>query len=307
MVVERLSNFNLNSYRKKRGANMLLNEAEIRSRGIIQNGQQDKFRDTGYDLTVGLIIDTKGNDHPDQFTIGPNGIIEVISAETLKIPENVTGFAHVKTSLVDNGLLPLNIGIIDPGWEGRLSATLVNFGDGETKFIQRGDVFLRVTFMEHKQSKLAKVNAISDSEYIKLKRKKIAQNFGETFLGLHKFKHELTKEFDGKLTASEARVLPLRASVIVGIIALLLVAVQLGATYFVAVDPWHWIGQRWEDVATKAQLEQAKSQSADAFAAAKQAKQEVDEIRTELNSLKEARGKHVVTPSQPANTRANDR
>jgi hypothetical protein len=252
---------------------------------LFQNGQANNYRDTTYDLTVDLIIDTKGQDHLDHFKIGGSGIIEIISAETVCLPANVTGFAHVKTSLVDSGLLPLNIGLIDPGWHGRISATLVNFGDGQGKLIQKGDTFLRVTFIEHQGGSSPKPRVVTDLEYIKDKRKKISQNFGETFLGWNRFKQDVLGTLDTKLAASEARVLPTKVAWFVGLVAAALVIVQLAGAYLIAVDPWHWIGRTWDDVPSRIQMEKVNKRSADALALANDAQQKIRQMQTDMQGL----------------------
>jgi len=285
--------------RNLKGCPMLLTDADIRSRGIIQNGSNSRYRDTGYDLTVALIIDTRGNDHQDSFRIAPSGIVELISAETVQLPLNVTGFAHVKTSLVDSGLLPLNIGMIDPGWNGRISATLLNFGDGEVKLIQKGDIFLRLTFIEHQASALAKQTVMTDDEYIKAKRAKISQNFGRTFLGWDRFKKTIIKYTDDKIRQSENRVLPTRAALLVACAGVILVAVQLYVTYVIAADPYHWIGRRWDEVATKEQVKNAASQATNALAAAKQDQQQIDDMKKALASLSRSPKSAVVSHHEP--------
>ena len=57
----------------------------------------------------------------------PQGIVQVVSSERVKVPSTITGLATVKTSLCNEGLLALNIGIIDPGYEGAISSFLLNF------------------------------------------------------------------------------------------------------------------------------------------------------------------------------------
>lgn len=114
---------------------MLLNDTEIKRRNLVRGAVDKQFRDTGYDLTVGMILNTAGTDCGNEFVIQGGGIVEVISQEAVVLPFDVTAFAHVKTALVSRGLFPLNIGIIDPGWNAKISATLLNFGDDKPKLI----------------------------------------------------------------------------------------------------------------------------------------------------------------------------
>jgi deoxycytidine triphosphate deaminase len=81
----------------------------------------------------------------DEIGIEPQGIIAVISEEIVKLPADVCAYGSVKTSLCRDGVLAINIGIIDPGWEGPISSVLLNFG--KEKFpLCRGQAFLRLTF-----------------------------------------------------------------------------------------------------------------------------------------------------------------
>jgi hypothetical protein len=54
-------------------------------------------------------------------------------------------YVHVKTALCNEGVLALNIGIVDPRWSGPLQSALLNFGK-VTHRIHKGDVFGRITF-----------------------------------------------------------------------------------------------------------------------------------------------------------------
>jgi deoxycytidine triphosphate deaminase len=125
---------------------MLLSCDQIRQRNIVSDGVEDSFRFNSYDLTVGAIIQASGDEVEDHL-LKPQGIIEVISRERICLPEDIVGYALVKTKLCNLGILPLNIGIIDSGYQGYLSAMLLNFSNEDFR-IDKGDVFLRLTFQE---------------------------------------------------------------------------------------------------------------------------------------------------------------
>lgn len=249
-----------------------------------------------------MIIDTHGNDHPNHFEVRGSGIVEIISAETLHLPHNITGFAHVKTSLVDGGLLPLNIGIIDPGWNAKISATLVNFGDGEGKIIQKGDRFLRLTFIEHQAGTIKKPDAVCDDEYIRSRRRKVTQNFGETFLGWDKFKFAFTKVIESKLDESEKRVLPTRVGIMVAIFALLLTGAQFLGSYIIAAEPFHWMGSRWDNVPSKSDVKTAKDSAKAALTATNRHEQDIRMLRNEVDALLQ---KDIASRTPKAATRIN--
>jgi len=144
----------------------------------------DFLKGTSYDIRVGKIIwrdEKEVSESDERFLLKPQGVAEVVSLERLTLPTNVIGFASVKTSLCDEGIMALNIGLIDPGYNGPLSTTLVNFSNREYN-IQRGDIMLRLTFFRCESSPEPGSNP-GDEQYLKKKRQKIL-NFSDTFLNL---------------------------------------------------------------------------------------------------------------------------
>ena len=151
---------------------MILTEEDIRTIGIIVNPATNGFGETsdsikpvGYGLTVGDVYMPKqlddgirravqasrsgfGLTHTEEgseIVIPPQGIFVVISAEKVRMPSNVCGFALPKTRLSEEGILILNTGIVDPLYEGFISGTLINFRKTDY-VIKRGMPFLRLVF-----------------------------------------------------------------------------------------------------------------------------------------------------------------
>ncbi len=161
----------------------MLADAEIRNRNLIQNGVQANYRAASYDLRIGMLIDSSGH-ILDSYTVPPQGIVEVISEETVRVPRNVSGFAMVKTGLCQEGMLALSIGIIDPGFEGKISSFLVNFSKRE-RLLQKGEVFLRTVFHELTGDPEAEMPRPLDNETLKMQRRKAAvERFDSTFLSI---------------------------------------------------------------------------------------------------------------------------
>lgn len=161
---------------------MLLSGDEILNRNLIQNGKVTNIRAASYDLTIGRIITVDGNDIRS-IDLEPQGIIEVISRETVDMPENLAGFAMVKTGLCDKGILALNIGVVDPLYKGRISTTLLNFSKSTLR-LEKDDVFLRLTVHECMISAAyRKVVTISSKDYVRSKKNKVTK-FAKTFLNL---------------------------------------------------------------------------------------------------------------------------
>jgi hypothetical protein len=118
-------------------------------------------------------------------TVSPaQGIAEVVSQERVCVPHDISGFALVKTSLFNEGLLALNIGIIDPGWNGKISSFLTNFGKND-RLLTKGDVFLRLTFHPlNETSFLVQPVAKNDADYILEKRRSMTLRFAPSFLNI---------------------------------------------------------------------------------------------------------------------------
>jgi dUTPase len=160
----------------------LLNGQQIKDIGLIGDATETSFRAAGYDVRVGKLI-SKDGELVDSYIIPAGGVVEVVSEEHVTIPGDISGYAFVKTSLCNEGVLALNIGIIDPGYAGKLSSALVNFGQGP-RLISAGDVFLRLTF--HKIDNTGKApGSWGDIEYIKDKKQKVLTNFSSgSFLNI---------------------------------------------------------------------------------------------------------------------------
>jgi dUTPase len=160
-----------------------LNRDEIEARGIVQSAVEAGYRATSYDLHIGNIITAEGKE-VDSFELKPQGIVELISRERIKLPPNVVGIVLVKTGMCNRGLLALNIGIIDPGYDGKISSFVVNFSKSE-RFLEKGEVFLRLMFQSVATPKGFKPpSPVDDESYVRERRKLMAENFDELFLNV---------------------------------------------------------------------------------------------------------------------------
>lgn len=171
---------------------MILNYEEIISRQIIVEPNNDEFGDGSYNLTVEKVIDMYNEVH-ESFTLKPQGMIYVVFKEKLNVPNDVIGFAHVKTTLTKLGIMATNIGIIDPNYTGYISTLLINFGKCE-HYISKGDAALRVTFADVKTpsiTKKVKNNSLTQGAYLRMVQKNISF-LDDKFLNLTSVKWEVT-------------------------------------------------------------------------------------------------------------------
>ena len=117
---------------------MPLSRTEIVGAGIIENKREDGFNVASYDLHARYLLKApaKVSELPEflhgkheipteGIVLESQGMVRVISDEYLRMPKNVVGYALTKNGLSNVCVLAINIGIIDPGYCGPVSSTLI--------------------------------------------------------------------------------------------------------------------------------------------------------------------------------------
>lgn len=127
---------------------MVLTASELAGKGIVKGAVAVGERPTTYDATVGSIIRCGVEIKEASFVLRPRHIVWVVSAETFDMGDDTTGLATLKTQWTHQGVLALNVGIVDPGWNGPLAAAVVNFSNSDF-VIERGAPFFRILFHKH--------------------------------------------------------------------------------------------------------------------------------------------------------------
>jgi deoxycytidine triphosphate deaminase len=158
---------------------------ELRSVKFLQAGNP-VVHGSSVDLTIGNIFDDRGVKVKGPYVLEPNEMVQVSSAETFELPNNVTAHVSYKTSLTQRGIWALTVGIVDPGWNCPVSTTLFNFSKIPVA-IDEGDVFLRVSFFRHLpvgDDVLRRGPSVSD--YSKSVQKAAATVFPKRFLNVDK-------------------------------------------------------------------------------------------------------------------------
>lgn len=156
-------------------ADRLIREKFFSAGGAVPQG-------SSFDLTIGCIFDHEGKKVDGPFNLKPGHIVQVASAEVFRLPPNITGHVTYKTTLTQKGIWALTVGIVDPGWNGPVSTTLLNFSRADYP-LTVGDPFLRVSFFEHDPVSLTKLRTTpSLEEYNKNVQKAAAALFPPTFL-----------------------------------------------------------------------------------------------------------------------------
>lgn len=171
---------------------MIIGE-EIKALGLISDLDDKSLRAVSYDLRVGEIVTADGKVHKSHI-LKRQGIVKVISKESISLPCDIGGTVIVKTGLSERGLMAINIGIIDPSYSGKISSYIVNFSDDD-QLIDEGDNFLRSTFVKlSSESKYTKNITISDSDYLKKSRQHMITGFSDSFLNSEKIIQDFLKE-----------------------------------------------------------------------------------------------------------------
>jgi dUTPase len=258
---------------------MVLTGQAIATGGLISTTPPHtlRIRDASCDLTVGTIIDPQGKTVSD-YVMPPQGIVRVVSEETLKIDPDHVGYVHVKTSLCNRGILTLSIGIVDPGFTGPLGSTLINFG--KTAFvIQSGEVFGRLTVHRIANPNPSPTpNVITPSDAKRYAQCYVLDYLSESFLDLAK-----TTEATAKKVFEEYK------SVIVKYVPVF--AVGLAVLVFLLNAANVWIpplikpNEYAQAIAESARLQKALESAAVTQAALRG---EINGLRADVDSLKAA-------------------
>tara|TARA_B100000678_G_scaffold278368_1_gene273054 strand:- start:1712 stop:2506 length:795 start_codon:yes stop_codon:yes gene_type:complete len=169
-----------------------LNAEAVKELGIVQSASDSQYRSIGYDLSVGNIVLPSG-ELTTRYKLPPQGIIEVISLERLHMPSDTYANVLIKTGLSNDGLLALGIGLVDPGYKGRLSSFIVNFSK-DPQIIERGQSFLRCVFYRVEKSLLYKEVDIPDKDYISSSRRGVVSNFSDSFLNSERIATEIVDD-----------------------------------------------------------------------------------------------------------------
>ena len=114
----------------------ILSDAQIRSliksSQLIGNHDPNNIEAASYDLRIGTIlrdgqiINSAHQDHGKQILIKPGEVVTMLTLEELKLPADIAATAYAMNSQSSEGLLVLNPGHVDPGFEGPLSMVALN-------------------------------------------------------------------------------------------------------------------------------------------------------------------------------------
>ena len=168
----------------------LISGADLKTADFFKSGTP-KAQGSSFDLSIGRIFGQDGQEISGPFTLKPGHMVQVVSAEVFNLPATVTGHVTYKTGLTRKGIWALTVGIVDPGWDGPVGTTLLNFSRIDHT-IHPGDKFLRVSlFSHHPVSNPRK--APDFPEYLKEIQSLAASSFPATFLNSDQIVHDAGK------------------------------------------------------------------------------------------------------------------
>lgn len=195
---------------------------------------------SSYDLTVGLIIDMDGRNVTSPYRLKAGEMVQVVTRQVFQLPRNVTGHVTCKTSLTQQGIWALTVGIVDPGWDAPIATTLLNFSRVDYT-VQTGDPFLRVSLFEHDEveEKYLRRKPNDIDGYMKGLRKNAATLFPKTFLNADTIAIAAGDIAAGKMKGKTLLYLPVFAL----LFAFLQTFINVGPAWF----PW-WGGASVERV-----------------------------------------------------------
>ncbi|MGP0628563.1 dCTP deaminase [Nitrospina sp. 32_T5] len=124
---------------------------EISQNQLIENSNNENVQPCSYDLRIGTIfsgskkIDENHTENTDAIKIEPGEVVSILTMETLKMPNNIVGTVFPLNGMSSEGLLVLNPGHIDPGFNGPITVIALNLRKVNLT-IQRGDKIFTVIF-----------------------------------------------------------------------------------------------------------------------------------------------------------------
>ncbi|MBL4731547.1 MAG: hypothetical protein JKY82_02985 [Rhizobiaceae bacterium] len=192
---------------------------DILKRGLIKDGNPNQLKNGTYNLTIGEIFpvgreeaNKKSRDGTSicSYSLAPQEMVWVISKEYFELPSNVTGLATLRTTYTHQGLLALNVGIIDSHFKGQISTVIINFSD-RTRTIWRNEPFFRVMFFEHNE--LSQPDNTDKPSTRKDVLAKAASDFPKNFLNLPGSNSQYYGDQLGKLVFGFIKSRPIKSAI----------------------------------------------------------------------------------------------
>jgi deoxycytidine triphosphate deaminase len=230
---------------------------QILERGLVTGGGESNLKNSTFDLTVGEIVpigkkairERRRNPIVSRVFLEPREMVWVLSKEEFNMPGDVTGFATLRTTFTKQGILALNVGIIDPLFKGPISTALINFSD-RPREIRLGDKFFRIAFFPHSDVSAfhQKDENVDRAEYIRSLENVSYADFSPSFLNIPKFDDEFYfKKFWSMVWVGFTRTKWISIPLLALFLLVAWYLLQSGLWGFL-VDNWNWLGETFKKI-----------------------------------------------------------
>lgn len=175
---------------------------------LVPQGNVDKAMHCSYEFAASSIL-RGGSPKVEPIVesgvvIEPAQLVWIRAKEEISIPADMVGLWIQTQTLARQGLLLLNITLIEPGYEGPLSAVFVNFGNKKV-IISPDTKIAKVVFLTLDKKADELVEKWNSKTY-EAKLLDMAANAPETFLQLQSFLPKIEAEANAKLEAIDKEI-----------------------------------------------------------------------------------------------------
>ena len=180
----------------------------IDNKELVPNGNVDNATHCSYEFTASLML--RGGSNQTERIVEPGVVIEpaqlvwIRARDEISIPADMVGLWIQTQTLARQGLLLLNITLIEPGYEGPLSAVLVNFGN--KKVIIRPDTKIAKVVFLTLDSEADELVGKWDSKTYDAKLLDMAANAPTSFLQLESFLPNIEERAKAKLEVMDKEI-----------------------------------------------------------------------------------------------------
>jgi deoxycytidine triphosphate deaminase len=191
---------------------MLVVGEEILKQNLLSGADRSHIKNSSYYLTIGAIIpvgeDAKNfdfNKPTEMLVIKPRQVAWVVSEEVFTIKSHeITALVTLRSTFTKMGLLALDVGMVDAGFEGPIGSIVINFSKNDV-CLAKGDEFFRVAFIKHAdvpENFRPSRDKFTAAQYIKERHKEIIASFPATFLNTEVLSDEMAGKISEKVRAN---------------------------------------------------------------------------------------------------------
>lgn len=137
--------------------------------------------------------------------IQPRQVAWVVSKEVFNIKSHaITALVTLRSTFTKQGLLALDVGMVDADFEGPIGSIVINFSKNDVP-LRTGDEFFRVAFIQHPEVSAEfrlQRPKFTAMDYVKQQHSDIVRSFPETFLNTDVLSDEMATKISEKVKAS---------------------------------------------------------------------------------------------------------